>query len=553
MAPSAAGCSRRQVVVMRLVGLLCGWAASTAWAVAPQSRGEPPADGAPEGAVARASACLGRENPTCIKALLPELERQGDRGVSVLFWRGMAEFLGGEFVQARATLEQVAADEALPKALRDRADAQADLAEATAELLAPAKPRSLAGGKVTAWIRPGPDEVLLGYLDTVLTKALPQLETAFGPPGAPLVLHVYPRADDLARVSGLTVQQIRTSGTIALCKYNRVMLTSPQDLVFGYAWADTVVHELVHWFIIQRGGPQVPIWMHEGLARSLQGVWRGAAPELLDRDEQVVLAAARKARRFIPLARMHPSMALLPSQDDTALAFAEVHHALAWLMQRAATRNGQLAQPLRAAGHLASLFGEGKPEAAVLQALTGLSPAAFEGAWRRDLARTPLDASGLAATPQVQLVFRGAGAPALRAASAQARRLAELGDRLAVLGRPHAAAIEYRKALAAGQQDGPLVVARLVRVLLDLGRAAEAAEYLQPALQAYAGHAPLHVLAGRLAVLQNQWRQALEALERAAWLNPYDPQVHSLSAQAHTALGQVGEAHAARARLALVE
>lgn len=537
-----------------MLTLLAFSASGARWSFAapPPARQDPAA--AIDATAVQAAACLGREDPQCLRDLLPALERQAATAATVPpFWRGMAEFLAGDFAAARATLEHVAADAALPKGLRERADFHADLAEATAELLVPAKPHQLAGGRAVAWIRSGADEVLLGYLDAVLAKALPPLEAAWGAAGAPITIHVYPRADDLSRVSGLTVQQIRTSGTIALCKYNRVMLTSPQDLVFGYAWADTVVHELVHWFIIHHGGPKVPIWMHEGLARSMQGIWRGASPELLDRDEQVVLAQARKNRRFIPLAKMHPSMALLPSQDDTQLAFAEVHHAIAWMLQRAAARNGQWATPLRGAGEIAKLFGQGLDEAAVIQALTGLGPGAFEPAWRRDFAKVTLDAAAQVASPQVPLVFRGGASSVLRPASAEARRLAELGDRLAVLSRPQAAAIEYRKALAAGPQDGPLVVARLVRVLLDLGRSAEAQEYLQPALEGYPGHAPLHVLAGRTAVMQAHWREALEALERAAWLNPYDPQVHSLSAQAHTALGQVGEAHAARARLALVE
>ena len=57
----------------------------------------------------------------------------------------------------------------------------------------------------------------------------------------------------------LTEEEIKTSGTIALCKYNRLMITSPRDLVYGYGWADTVAHELIHLLINRRSRNTVPI------------------------------------------------------------------------------------------------------------------------------------------------------------------------------------------------------------------------------------------------------------------------------------------------------
>lgn len=497
------------------------------------------------------AACLGREDPLCAQALVPELQAVSPAGSAAVEWsRGMVALLQGQWAPAKAAMQKVAGLPTAPAELRERAAGWAEVAEASAQVLKDAKAYKLAGGKVIVWLRPGPDEVLLAYLETVLSKALPKLERAFGPAQAPIQLHVYPRADDLARVSGLTLQQVRTSGTIALCKHNRVMITSPQDLLFGYPWADTVVHELVHWFVMKRGGPTVPVWLHEGLARALQGTWRGAAIADLDREEKLTLAAARKKGQWIPLTKMYPSLAVLPSQEATQLAFAEVHLAVAVLLRKVAAPVA--GDSLAAAGQVVARFGQGLAEITVLHEITGQSPATFAAACKRELQNLDLRDVGDAGTHKVPLVFkRGGGAgPSL---ADEAKRYAELGDRLAVQRRPTAAAMEYRKALAASPQAGPFVVARLVRVLLDLNKPSEALDYLQPTLQTVPDHAPLYVLAGRLAIQQSRWRDALDTLEQAAWLNPYDPQVHSLSAQAHAALGQEGEAAAARARLALVE
>jgi len=507
------------------------------------------------------AACLARENPACAEPLIAALQKESPGSTSAEYSHGIAEFLAGHLLAAHTSLQRVAGSPLAPPAVRERAQSYLDLIDSTSEVHAGAQARSVAGGRALVYLRPGPDEVLLPNLERVLSRAIPRLEAAFGPvAGAPIAIHIYPRIADLGRASGLTTQQIRTSGTIALCKYNRVMVTSPADLVFGYDWADTVAHELVHWFVIKRGGPQVPVWLHEGLARSFEGVWRDADPLALDRDERATLATARKKGRFISFARMSPSMALLPSQEETQLAFAEVHHAAGWLLRHAAREgDGTAAVAAGQAGRLVGYFGAGMAEPEALQRFAQVTPATFAAAWRRDLQKTDLKlpehgaGEPLRARPG-RLVFRGAGPGAAGShdLTVEARRFAELGDRLAVLKRPLAAAIEYRKAIAAGGAEGPLLVARLGRVLLDLGKTTEALEYLEPAIQDHPDHAPLHILKGRARVLLGQYREALDALDAAALINPYDPELHALAAQAYAALGQPGDAAAAKAREQMV-
>lgn len=493
------------------------------------------------------AACLGREDPDCAEAAA---KAAGWSLQDAVWLQGRIALLRGQFVPAGKALRIAAtmADSDSKRALQR----DAELAERTGALLATMHKTAIVGGKVEVWHRKGADELLLPGLEEVLGKAVPLLTAAFGPVQTPLVVHVYSKAEDLATVSGLTVQQIRTSGTIALCKYNRLMLTSPQDLVFGYGWADTLAHELVHWYIIKRGGPEVPVWLHEGLARSLQGLWRGLSPLQLDRDERLTLLAARKKNKFISWQQMHPSMALLPSQEDTALAFAEVHHALAWMLQRSA---GPGQAPQTAAGKLIGLFGQGLDESAALRQFGGMPRDQLQSTWKKDLWRLDLHDELLpdGQMRRPMLVFRGAGDASARVSQPDARRHAELGDRLLVLGRPLAAALQYQKALAYGGTDGPLLVTRLVRVLLDLGKIKDAEGLLEPALLDHPDHAPLHILHARAKVLQSRWQEALEALRVAYWFNPFDPQLHVLAAQAHGALGQRAEEDAARQRAQLVQ
>src|SRR5690606_21850179 len=132
-------------------------------------------------------------------------------------------------------------------------------------------------------------------------------------------------ARGLANVSTLTVQEIETSGTIALCKFNRLMVTSPKALARGYSWLDTLAHELIHLVISEKSKNTVPIWLHEGLAKYSESLWRDGVPGLaLDPASENLLASAVKKNDLVTFEQMHPSMAKLPSQEKTALAFAEV-------------------------------------------------------------------------------------------------------------------------------------------------------------------------------------------------------------------------------------
>ncbi|MGI5865844.1 MAG: peptidase MA family metallohydrolase, partial [Myxococcales bacterium] len=179
---------------------------------------------------------------------------------------------------------------------------------------------------------PGKDAVLAPYALEALEKAYAALaeDLGYAPPGK-IHVEVYHDARALSRVSTLSLEAIKTSGTIAICKFNRLMVTSPKALVRGYDWLDTLVHEYVHLVVSKMSRNTVPIWIHEGLAKFLESRWRGPAGQALSPASAALLAHELKRDKLIPFERMHPSMALLPSQEDAALAFAEVFTAIEYL------------------------------------------------------------------------------------------------------------------------------------------------------------------------------------------------------------------------------
>jgi len=282
--------------------------------------------------------------------------------------------------------------------------------------------------------RPGKDTLLAPYALEALEKAYAGLTKDLGiEPPQKVRVEIYDSARSLARVSPLTIDQIKNSGTIALCKYSRLMVTSPKALLRGYPWLDTVSHEFVHYLVTQKGRNTVPIWLQEGLAKFLETRWRGAPGMAVDDMSISLLQDAAKKDKLIPFAKMHPSIAMLPTQEQAALAFAEVEAAIRLLYQR----GGQAALT-----ELVSAMASGMTDEQAVAQAYGKSFEEFEADWRAELRKPRAKAvSQKAVRPSVakKLVFKEdakgrAEPPPLDAAAAEAppdqegKRAARLGE-----------------------------------------------------------------------------------------------------------------------------
>ncbi|MBM4364121.1 MAG: hypothetical protein FJ104_15685, partial [Deltaproteobacteria bacterium] len=181
----------------------------------------------------------------------------------------------------------------------------------------------------------GPDKLLIPWLVEVLRgqdEAMAR-DFEYRTTGQVLV-EIYPDVKYLSMVSPLSEKDIETSGTIALCKYNKLMFTSPRGLVRGYGWQDTVSHEFVHYYVTKKSADTVPIWLHEGIAKFLEARWRAEPGVPLDPPQEDLLARSLATDKLVTFQQMHPSMAKLPSQEAAALAFAQVHMVIDMLWRK---------------------------------------------------------------------------------------------------------------------------------------------------------------------------------------------------------------------------
>ena len=179
----------------------------------------------------------------------------------------------------------------------------------------------------------GPDEVLLVYAEEVLEKSYQVLGKILDHyPQEKVLIEFYPDRQPFSKISPLTLQDILTSGTVALCKYNRIMIISPGSLVRGFNWMDTLSHEYVHFLLTKKSRNRLPLWMHEGIAKLLETRWRNES-DYMSPIMETILSGALKNDYRIELEDMMPSLAKLKTAKDVQLAYAEVSTMMEFLAE----------------------------------------------------------------------------------------------------------------------------------------------------------------------------------------------------------------------------
>ncbi len=486
-------------------------------------------------------AALDEGNAAQASALLDQLPEAEQASAPVLYQRGMIRFHGGAYAEAAQFIERAIA--AAPKSphlnefrrmlqwVSAARDITQDFDEARSE-----------DGRYVVRYPKGNDVVLVPYALDAMEHADKAIQRHLGirlP--APIRLEVYPSARTLSQVSSLTLEHIETTGTVALCKWNRLMIASPRSLVYGYPWLDTINHELVHLALTHQSRNQAPVWFHEGLAKLFERTWRGTDPQsFLPPSTDALLVSAAHQHRLIPFERMHPSIAMLPSQEDAALAFAQVVTFLENFRQ--SHGDAGLAKAIAA-------MARGEDARVALSQVAGESFENLEGRWRESLASRPEPpAKKRPKELKLRFVERGAADESLDVPEERARKHLRVGDLL--WGRNHtlAAAREYERAHALSPTD-PILASRVARASLAAKSPAKALASVERALEGHPQHAPLYALKGSALLSLKRREEAIPALHEAIRLNPFDPEPHCALARASDAAEEVSRERAACARL----
>jgi tetratricopeptide (TPR) repeat protein len=415
------------------------------------------------------------------------------------------------------------------KALRDVAEQSNDVFSGMVKI----KGRS---GRFVYRFEEGPDSLLIPYAEETLSKQLDALAVALGDrPNFPIEIDIMPEIEDLAGATGLTVEQIERTGTVGVTKFARVMIISPRRLAAGYPWLDTLAHELTHLIITRASRNRSPIWLHEGVAKLFERLWRNEAFGSLTPEEAYLLDRAAREGRLIPLRRFHPSVAHMPNQEDAALAYAQVLSLMLYLNEKLGEQwTRRLMESLASGKSIDQAFAD----------LSQFNIRRYYTWWRQAVSgrrQTPVPAVGL----MKRKFKRGktTGERGLESLlSLDVRRHLRVGDLLRLRGHVKAAVKEYRSAEGMAESPYPEISDRLAACLLELGDNKAVLEMLPRMAVLYPAHSTIFVQLGQALAAEARSEDAIAAMERANAINPFHPTVHCLLKDLYR---RVGEAEAA--------
>jgi predicted Zn-dependent protease len=229
-----------------------------------------------------------------------------------------------------------------------------------------------------------------------------------------------------------------------------------------------------------------------------------------------LLVKAAHESRLIPFERMHPSIAMLPSQEDAALAFAQV----VTFLERFRKEQGDR-------GLTASIARMARDEDArlALAKVANQSFDALEGLWKDGLASRPLDRAHAPKELKMHFVEGGTADESLDVSEERARKHLRVGDMLWGRGHGLAATKEYERGQRFDPRD-PILASRVARASLEGKDASRALGALGGAMASHPNHAPLYSLKGTALAMLAKNGEAAEAMREAIRLNPFDPTPH---------------------------
>ena len=372
----------------------------------------------------------------------------------------------------------------------------------------------------------GPDRILVHYAREVLEKSYQVLGKIldYFPPGKILV-EFYPDHEPFSQISPLTFQDIRTSGTVALCKYNRIMMISPGALIRGYNWMDTLSHEFTHYLLSRKSQNNVPLWLHEGIAKYLESRWRGKR-EHLNPLMKTVLSSGLEQDYMVSLERMMPSLAKLKNAEEVQLAYAQV----ATMVDYMTVLKGE-----KILAKITEDFAQGLTVETILNKRLGMGLDAFQEKWKTFVKekkfstipglkafkfRFKNNRSKSAGKQEDQDRLKGA-------AETHSNDLARLGDILKSRNYLEAATVEYEKAIEGSKTISPILNNKLATTYLLRKEFGKAEALLKRNINSYPSFSTTEVNLGELYYLQGKLGASLRHYQRAIRLNPFNPYVHS--------------------------
>jgi len=311
----------------------------------------------------------------------------------------------------------------------------------------------------------------------------------------------------LSAMTGLPLEAARTTGTIGIAKWGRVIVVSPRATDKGYPIMDTLAHELTHMALTRGSRDRAPLWLQEGVARIEESRWRDPTPfdDLPNADDMAAFGIRKNIGPDID--KIGPSIALLPSADEAQITYAKVQSFMRFYEREAGPRSmPKLLLAMR------DLDDSGQLDPLITQ-LTGSSFADWSTRWKTHVAST---------AKELPDALKPGVAPAKELK--EVRQKFRLGELLADRGHAEAAATELERAHTLMPKHAS-VRALYARALVDHGQAGRAKPLVERPDDVHHSEARWWSMRAALGLSLQGGADTNAAIRIAISLAPYDPAV----------------------------
>ncbi len=359
-----------------------------------------------------------------------------------------------------------------------------------------------------SWVHPS-DEVLVEGLLSHLERAHRDLAQVFAlptPRKTKVSVELFPDLKSFSTLSGLPLARFRATGTIALTLDQRLMILSPRNLVSGFSWAVTAVHEYIHYMIREISMNHIPIWLHEGVAQYYQD-WPQQKTATLRPADWGLFKRYRDSKGLLSLEALKEPFPYKKNPEEAALAYAQSLILVKLLEERCG-----LVPLIRWAEEKRSI------DKAMATCL-GTSQLETEFQILMKNVKVPTDRV-------VEYYARDfSGQDAFQSESQkvdrEARDFGQLSYELFKQGRFKPSVVEMEKAFMKIPVPPPSWARQMALGLMKSGEPKRASSVLQKHLENYPEDAAAWFLWARHKLESDQHRPAWEALMRAFFINPY--------------------------------
>lgn len=380
----------------------------------------------------------------------------------------------------------------------------------------------------------GKDKVMMYFLPDLLERIYATYAQLFQyERDEKIIVELMPDHTLFSYASSLTKKQIQTTGTIALCVENRLVVLTPRRVLQGYYWPDTIAHEFVHYVLTKQSRDNMPLWMQEGMAKYFEGRWDDPNADPLGAALETSLAVVlEQDLPLLTVDQMMPSFAALPTAQLARQAYAQTASMIDFL----AEEKGEAA--LR---RITRSLGEYDDMDRALQDHFGVDFDTFESQWQAWMKTQDYRRFDNVGDMSVSLLDEDSSSEKIHDMDVDDhlyQKHVRLGDLLLERNRYQAALKQYEKM---PRRDGQLprqAVLRMLACYEPLGQAQPILDLIETEIPMYQDDVTMLVYRARAFLQLDQVVQARNALERALRINPFYDDIFVLLASIQEDAGE---------------